>query len=104
VTTALLARVGPPSTAGAGITEGGVRLVADPNDITLGEVWRGLQSLTMQVGSLRSDLKRDLDAQINDRQLAQDERIGRLEKIVYGAVGLILIAFATAVIGLVIQK
>jgi tetrahydromethanopterin S-methyltransferase subunit G len=82
-----------------------------PDDVTTGELWRGFQEmkaavaeLTKALASLRTDLAKEVEAQVSERIKAQGERIGRLERLVYGAVGIILVAVLTAILAVVIVK
>jgi len=74
-----------------------------PTDVTLGEVWRGLEEVKTILTALRTELSKEVETQVTLRLQAQGERIGRLEKVVYGAVGLILTIDVAAVLALVID-
>ena len=94
---------------------------AVPGDITIGEVWRGMEEMRHTLGkvveqlqSLPSTLATELDArtaerveairsEFTTRLAAQGERVGRLEKIVYGFVALVMSSFVLAVAALVIH-
>jgi tetrahydromethanopterin S-methyltransferase subunit G len=82
-----------------------------PDDVTTGELWRGFQEmkatlaeLTKALATLRTDLAKEVESQVTERLKAQGERIGRLEKLVYGAVGLVLASVLTAILAVVIVK
>jgi hypothetical protein len=81
--------------------------MADPTDITIGEVWRGLQAvqsslaaLSTSLGSLRAALSSEVDVQISDKLQLHADRITRLERVVYGAVGVILTSVLVGVLAL----
>lgn len=81
-----------------------------PEEMSLGEVSRNLARLERSVGdmaatltNLREGVAREIDIQIGNRVLGLMERVGRLEKLLYGAVALVLAAFLTAVSSLVIR-
>ena len=94
---------------------------AVPDDFSPGELARGIQRIETALHDLAgkvdrhaetSDRERREDAARVDGQIetaisvrlrAQGERIGRLEKVVYGAVGLILVSVLAGLLTLVIR-
>ena len=93
-----------------------------PGDVTLGEVWRGqraiadrLEQLADQVSQLPAALSAALDARSVERVEAlrreitrqferRDERVALLQRIVYGAVALVLLTVGTAILALVLIR
>jgi hypothetical protein len=71
-----------------------------PDDVTLGEVSRNLGRLessmfvlTQTLSDLRAEITREIEARIADKMIAANMRIDRLERLVYGAIGTVLVAF-----------
>jgi cell division protein FtsL len=82
-----------------------------PTDITLPEVWRILDDLKTTVShladcvaNLRTDLAKEVESQVTLRLKVQGERIGRLEKVVYGAVGVICTGVLIGLLSLVLNN
>jgi uncharacterized membrane protein len=82
-----------------------------PTDITLPEVWRIIDDLRATVShladtvqNLRTELAKEVESQVTLRLKAQGERIGKLERVVYGAVGLVCAGVLTALLSLVLAK
>lgn len=75
----------------------------DATDVTLGELFRGLQRLTETVEKLRVEMIREVESQVALRLKMQGERIGRLEKVVYGAVGVICTGVLIGLLSLVLS-
>lgn len=78
---------------------------------TLGEMWRSLldlkatiTALDSRLAALRTDLSRELETQIDHRIAVLTERLSRVERLVYGAVGLTLTAVTVAVLSLIIGR
>jgi hypothetical protein len=83
---------------------------SDIDGPTLGEVWRGLCSLRdavaamdARLAALRTDLSREMETQVDQRIAVLVNRLTRVERLVYGAVGLILTAVTVAVLSLVVH-
>jgi len=75
-----------------------------PQDVTLGEVWRGVERLTSTVESLRDEVIKEVESQVVSRMAVLAERVARLEKIIYPGIAVVLTAVTTAVLGLVLIK
>jgi hypothetical protein len=75
-----------------------------PQDVTLGEVWRGVERLTSTVEALRDDVIKEVESQVVSRMAVLTERVARLEKVIYPGIAVVLTAVITAVLGLVLIK
>jgi hypothetical protein len=71
-----------------------------PRDVTLGEVWRGLEKLTDSVEGLRADLLNEVDDRMKLHVEKVSGRVSHLERIVYPVIG----TFALSVLGVLFGK
>lgn len=81
---------------------------SDDGGVSLGELSRNLRrvessinGITGSVNALRAEIMRDVDQRLSDRLASLMERVDRLEKVLYGAVGIILLAFLAALAAIV---
>ena len=81
-----------------------------PGDVTLGEVWRGqqdivkhLERLAEVVRKLPGEMEAVIDKRTDEKLKLRDDRIGLLQRLVFGAVGLVLLSVAASVVALVIR-
>lgn len=65
----------------------------EDNGVTIGEVGRNVERLTSEVSNLAEKVN---TLAVEDAK--QGEKIGRLEKIIYGALGVAGAAFITAIV------
>lgn len=70
-----------------------------PGDVTLGEVWRGLQDLKALVKDSFAEFKAEIDNAVEAKTSALKVRVDRLEKIVYGSA----VIYCTSLVGLLIN-
>lgn len=71
--------------------------MSDDNGVTLGEVGRNVERLTTEVATLA-----DKVGALAVEDAKQSEKVDRLEKVVYGALGVAGAAFLTAIITAVV--
>ncbi len=71
--------------------------MSEDNDVTLGEIGRNVEWLTHEVSTLASKVG---ELAVDDARLG--EKVDRLEKVVYGALGVAGASFLTAIITAVV--
>lgn len=79
-------------------------------EVTLGELYRSMNRLEAAVNAvdnslthLRTEIMQDVETRINDRLAVTINRLDRVEKVLYGAVALVLVAVAVALLSLVVH-
>jgi hypothetical protein len=69
-----------------------------PGDITLGEVWRGLQDLKTILKESLAEYKAEIDTAVEAKTSALKSRVDRLERLVYGGIMLMVADLVAAII------